>query len=158
MSDDGDVKPKVEDEIVYEQTTTPPPPLVDDIPMDTKDLFSADSPKPIVPTTPSPPRSPSPVDVKPPKSGRKKAGKGISTVQPILIDDLPTAWDDAHETFDVLEQCVYERKDLGLSREQDEMMVCDCVYDKRESQRVYRSAMGRCESSIELQRLMETRI
>lgn len=51
---------------------------------------------------------------------------------PRLCLDLPTAWDEAHETFEVLERCVYERKELGLSREQDDMMVCDCVFDKRE--------------------------
>ena len=37
------------------------------------------------------------------------------------------------ETFETLEKCVYERKDLGLSREQDEMMICDCVYDRGKS-------------------------
>ncbi|WVN89997.1 histone-lysine N-methyltransferase, H3 lysine-36 specific [Cryptococcus depauperatus CBS 7841] len=51
---------------------------------------------------------------------------------PVLIDDLPTAWDEAHETFEVLERCVYERKDMGLSRENDEMMVCDCTYNKHD--------------------------
>ncbi|OCF61564.1 histone-lysine N-methyltransferase, H3 lysine-36 specific [Kwoniella mangroviensis CBS 10435] len=49
-----------------------------------------------------------------------------------LIDDLPTAWDEAHETFVSLDKCHYESKGLGLSREQDEMMVCDCIYDKHD--------------------------
>lgn len=52
---------------------------------------------------------------------------------PMLIPDLPLAWDDALGSFDSLERCVYERKDLGLSREQDDMMVCDCTYDPGES-------------------------
>lgn len=51
---------------------------------------------------------------------------------PPLIADLPNAWDEAHESFEVLERCVYESKKMGASRETDEMMVCDCVYDKRE--------------------------
>ncbi|WRT70012.1 uncharacterized protein IL334_007005 [Kwoniella shivajii] len=51
---------------------------------------------------------------------------------PLLIDDLPIAWDEAHETFDSLDKCHYESKNLGLSREQDEMMVCDCIYDKND--------------------------
>lgn len=53
--------------------------------------------------------------------------------KPVLIDDLPTAWDEAHETFEALEKCVYERKDIGLSKENDEMMVCECVYNRRKS-------------------------
>ncbi|WWD19848.1 hypothetical protein CI109_104315 [Kwoniella shandongensis] len=53
-----------------------------------------------------------------------------SSAGPTLIDDLPTAWDEAHETFETLEKCVYERKDMGLSKENDEMMVCDCVWDR----------------------------
>ncbi|CAK9780083.1 hypothetical protein CC85DRAFT_283658 [Cutaneotrichosporon oleaginosum] len=48
---------------------------------------------------------------------------------PTLIPDLPLAWDDALASFDSLERCVYERKDLGLSREQDDMMVCDCTFN-----------------------------
>ena len=51
----------------------------------------------------------------------------------MMVDDLPVAWDEAHATFTALDKCVYETKGLGLSREQDDMMVCDCVYDKRES-------------------------
>lgn len=65
-----------------------------------------------------------------PRGGRQAIKK--EPVQRSLIDDLPVAWDEAHETFVALERCVYETKKLGLSREQDEMMVCDCVYDKRE--------------------------
>ena len=71
------------------------------------------------------------------EKGSRAAGKSGSSTParagPILIADLPTAWDEAHETFTSLQKCVYERKDLGLSRESDEMMVCDCVFDKRES-------------------------
>ncbi|OXM77986.1 histone-lysine N-methyltransferase, H3 lysine-36 specific [Cryptococcus neoformans Bt63] len=52
--------------------------------------------------------------------------------KPVLIDDLPTAWDEAHETFEALEKCVYERKDIGLSKENDEMMVCECVYNRHD--------------------------
>ncbi len=65
-----------------------------------------------------------------PKTGRRKTNP--PPVVPVLISHLPTAWEEAHEGFDELEKCVYERKDLGLSREQDEMMVCDCVFDRRE--------------------------
>ena len=61
------------------------------------------------------------------------ASSSSSRPGPQLIGHLPTAWDEAHETFEALEKCVYENKGLGLSREQDEMMVCDCVYDKGES-------------------------
>lgn len=53
--------------------------------------------------------------------------------KPMMVDDLPVAWDEAHATFTALDKCVYETKGLGLSREQDDMMVCDCVYEKRES-------------------------
>jgi hypothetical protein len=60
---------------------------------------------------------------------------------PPTIGDLPNAWDEAHETFEVLERCVYESKKMGASREQDEMMVCDCVFDKRESA----ISAGRCK-------------
>ncbi|BEJ11877.1 hypothetical protein CspHIS471_0203370 [Cutaneotrichosporon sp. HIS471] len=48
---------------------------------------------------------------------------------PALVPQLPLAWDEALASFDSLARCVYERKDLGLSREQDDMMVCDCSYD-----------------------------
>ncbi|KAL1410857.1 histone methyltransferase set2 [Vanrija albida] len=84
-------------------------------------------------------------DDKPGESSRQASSSAVSTPgggggrgrrrertpppPPHLIDDLPDAWDAAHATFEDLERCVYERKDLGLSREQDEMMVCDCVYD-----------------------------
>lgn len=64
-------------------------------------------------------------------SAGARVKKEAVPIQRPLIDDLPLAWDEAHETFDVLEACVYETKKMGLSREQDEMMVCDCVYDKR---------------------------
>ncbi|ORX40448.1 hypothetical protein BD324DRAFT_658455 [Kockovaella imperatae] len=80
------------------------------------ELFSADSPK-VEPVVDLPPRSPTPA----------KEAPG-----PMLVNHLPVAWEEAHETFVELERCVYERKDLGLSREQDEMMVCDCVYDKHD--------------------------
>ena len=51
---------------------------------------------------------------------------------PTRIPALPLAWDEALASFETLETCVYERKDLGASREQDEMMVCDCTYDRGE--------------------------
>ncbi|WVW86390.1 hypothetical protein I302_108436 [Kwoniella bestiolae CBS 10118] len=63
--------------------------------------------------------------------GRSKKVK-VEEKPPQLIDDLPIAWDEAHETFTSLDKCHYESKGLGLSREQDEMMVCDCVYDKHD--------------------------
>lgn len=63
------------------------------------------------------------------KTKSRKASPEV--FKPVLIDDLPTAWDEAHETFEALEKCVYERKDIGLSKENDEMMVCECVYNRR---------------------------
>ncbi|ODO05535.1 hypothetical protein I350_04586 [Cryptococcus amylolentus CBS 6273] len=64
--------------------------------------------------------------------GGTKGGKKSATpeVKPVLIDDLPSAWDEAHETFSTLEKCVYERKDIGLTKENNEMMVCDCTWSK----------------------------
>ncbi|ORY31608.1 hypothetical protein BCR39DRAFT_86195 [Naematelia encephala] len=89
-------------------------------------LFSPNSPK----------RSPSlALESKPspPPLSRASSSKPIVPRRgPTLIDDLPIAWDEAHETFESLEKCVYEFKGLGLSREQDEMMVCDCVYDRHD--------------------------
>ena len=103
--------------------------------IDAKPLFSNDSPLREEPELLE--RSPSSakvvmeaVDLPKPKTGRRKTAP--PPVVPVLIDHLPAAWDEAHGTFDVLERCVYERKDLGLSKEQDEMMVCDCVFDRRE--------------------------
>ena len=89
---------------------------------------SARLPSPSHDTSPSKP-SIDDIHLPKPKTGRRKVIP--PPVVPILIDHLPTAWDEAHETFEGMEKCVYERKNLGLSREQDEMMVCDCVYDKR---------------------------
>ena len=104
-----------------------PPPLTD--------LFGPDSPPPPPKTELYEPqsRSPSPGPSRPALNSRGSARKKVAVEhKPILIDDLPTAWDDAHRSFVALDKCVYETKGLGLSREQDEMMVCDCVYDKRE--------------------------
>lgn len=61
--------------------------------------------------------------------GRRRTDSPAVPVGPPLIADLPLAWEPALETFESLDRCVYERKDLGLSREQDEMMVCDCSFD-----------------------------
>ncbi len=72
-------------------------------------------------------------DEGPSKRGGGSSKRDKGGVMPPLIDQLPVAWDEAHETFEVLERCVYETKKLGLSREQDEMMVCDCMFDKRKS-------------------------
>lgn len=65
-------------------------------------------------------------------SSRVVTPKNRSPPPPALVGELPLAWDAALDTFEQLDRCVYERKDLGLSREQDEMMVCDCVYDPGE--------------------------
>lgn len=106
---------------------------------DTKDLFSASSPPPPpslhASTSRSGSRTRSPTPDGKASSGRKAKNESAASPAPgpILIDDLPTAWDEAHETFETLEKCVYERKDLGASREADEMMVCDCTFDRRES-------------------------
>jgi hypothetical protein len=69
------------------------------------------------------------------KSGSGSGRGGATNIGPTLVPDLPLAWDDALAGFTTLDKCVYERKDMGLSREQDEMMVCDCVYDPGESSR-----------------------
>jgi hypothetical protein len=105
-----------------------------------QDLFSTTSPKRSTTDLPLPPLSPpsETEDFKPKPRGRRKGGqngKASSTPppEPTLIAEYPVAWDEAHETFESLDKCVYERKDMGLSRELDEMMVCDCIYDRRES-------------------------
>lgn len=97
-------------------------------------LFSPASPH-TRPSTPPLPRSASPhvrFDEPSSSSSRAITPKNRSPPPPALVGDLPLAWDDALDTFEQLERCVYERKDMGLSREQDEMMVCDCVYDPGE--------------------------
>lgn len=66
------------------------------------------------------------------KRARGRSRAKTESPAPTLVPDLPLAWDEALETFETLDRCVYERKDLGLSREQDEMMVCDCTYDPGE--------------------------
>lgn len=99
------------------------------------------------PHSPRSPRSPYPRSVSPTSRETTPNGTSVKKVArgrrrttsppvpagPALIGDLPLAWDDALETFETLDRCVYERKDLGLSREQDEMMVCDCPFDPGES-------------------------
>ncbi|KAL7424574.1 histone methyltransferase set2 [Cryptotrichosporon argae] len=95
------------------------------------DLFA----RPLTPPVPlsSRARSPDPPSRAPePSSSRKPARKKKAATPPLrqLIGGLPDAWAPAHATFEALDKCVYERKDLGLSREQDEMMVCDCVWDR----------------------------
>ena len=99
---------------------------------DVKDLFSGSTPPPDIPHSRS--TSPNVKDEGRRSSGtRMKEEEDVKPTGPIIIDDLPTAWDEAHETFVTLEKCVYERKDMGQSKESDEMMVCDCSFDKRES-------------------------
>jgi hypothetical protein len=102
-------------------------------------LFSASSPPPAHIASSSRSRSPSRSRSRSPSTALSatKRSNGVKKEKsppsgPILIPDLPIAWDEAHETFETLEKCVYERKDLGLSRESDEMMVCDCSFNKRE--------------------------
>lgn len=68
----------------------------------------------------------------PRKNGPGRKGKETVPFVPPLIAGLPNAWDEAHESFEVLERCVYESKKMGASREQDEMMVCDCLFDRSE--------------------------
>jgi hypothetical protein len=100
-------------------------------------LFGSNSPpraKSELPATPLRSPSSSPGPSRPPLHGRQSSRKKAAAVEhkPMMVDDLPMAWDEAHATFTALDKCVYETKGLGLSREQDDMMVCDCVYDKRE--------------------------
>lgn len=149
-----DVKPEVKvEETVKEQSNIMPQPngsssssssldvgviktAPDDmVPPPLDSLFGPDSPAPAKSEMYElPPRSPSPGPSRPALNGRNSTRKKAAAVEhkPILIDDLPDAWDDAHNSFGALDKCVYETKGLGLSREQDDMMVCDCVYDKRE--------------------------
>jgi hypothetical protein len=54
-------------------------------------------------------------------------------LKPTLITDLPRADDAAKETYIDLERCLYESKVLGLSKQTEEMMVCDCVHEKGSS-------------------------
>lgn len=98
---------------------------------------SSTSPRPSTPLIPQLSRSTSSTRSDkvetPRKGGNGKIKKEKEPFNPPTIGDLPNAWDEAHESFEVLERCVYESKKMGASREQDEMMVCDCVFDKRES-------------------------
>ncbi|KAK4688692.1 [histone H3]-lysine36 N-trimethyltransferase, partial [Tremellales sp. Uapishka_1] len=60
------------------------------------------------------------------------SGSRSSTPPPTLITHLPNAEQDAFQTFENIERCLYEKKMLGMSNEQDEMMVCDCLYDRHD--------------------------
>lgn len=122
---------------VPDRPPTPPLPTI-------ATLFSPDSPRGSRSPSPSPRRtrvkfedevySRSPSE-KPGEPSRSKASSSTpTTLGPTLVPELPLAWDEALQTFTALDKCVYERKDLGLSREQDEMMVCDCTYDPGELQ------------------------
>jgi histone-lysine N-methyltransferase SETD2 len=90
-------------------------------------LFSPGSPRRTPPSVSFDLPSPEPETAGPSRASSAGPKKG-----PALIPELPLAWDEALASFDSLERCVYERKDLGLSREQDDMMVCDCSYDPGE--------------------------
>ncbi|WVQ75628.1 hypothetical protein IAR50_005257 [Cryptococcus sp. DSM 104548] len=110
--------------------STPPFPPASPI-IDDEDL------RPRTHTAPSTAPSPS-------KGGAKGKKSATPEVKPVLIDDLPSAWDEAHETFSTLEKCVYERKDIGLSKENNEMMVCDCVWSKHDPDAVLCGAESNC--------------
>ncbi|KIR77893.1 histone-lysine N-methyltransferase, H3 lysine-36 specific [Cryptococcus gattii E566] len=132
-----DTKPTLDDlwaEDENQKPETPPTPL-------SRSPSSKHEHKSPFPGSTSPP-SASPIgeeDLKPrtarasSSTSKTKSRKASPEVfKPVLIDDLPTAWDEAHETFEALEKCVYERKDIGLSKENDEMMVCECVYNRHD--------------------------
>ncbi|KIR51964.1 histone-lysine N-methyltransferase, H3 lysine-36 specific [Cryptococcus gattii Ru294] len=132
-----DTKPTLDDlwaEDENQKPETPPIPL-------SRSPSSKHEHKSPFPGSTSPP-SASPIgeeDLKPrtarasSSTSKTKSRKASPEVfKPVLIDDLPTAWDEAHETFEALEKCVYERKDIGLSKENDEMMVCECVYNRHD--------------------------
>ncbi|KJE03242.1 histone-lysine N-methyltransferase, H3 lysine-36 specific [Cryptococcus gattii NT-10] len=132
-----DTKPTLDDlwaENENQKPETPPTPL-------SRSPSSKHEHKSPFPGSTSPP-SASPIgeeDLKPrtarasSSTSKTKSRKASPEVfKPVLIDDLPTAWDEAHETFEALEKCVYERKDIGLSKENDEMMVCECVYNRHD--------------------------
>jgi hypothetical protein len=89
-----------------------------------------------------------PEDLLPTPRRKKKGTSRTPPPKPALVDHLPVAWDEAHESFGTLEKCVYEHKTLGLSREQDEMMVCDCVYDRGESAVCARRHCSSKETSV----------
>lgn len=69
-----------------------------------------------------------------PRPGKRTRIKKESPppVQPTLITNLPNADEAAKETYIDLERCLYESKALGLSKQTEEMMVCDCVHEKGE--------------------------
>jgi hypothetical protein len=126
----------------------------DDVkPAPIQSLFGSDSPtrtKQELPPTPPRSPSPSPGPSRPTLNGRQSSRKKAAAMEhkPMMVDDLPVAWDEAHATFTALDKCVYETKGLGLSREQDDMMVCDCVYDKRESNQLDRAASFQSQSGM----------
>lgn len=66
------------------------------------------------------------------KSGKKNRN-GETTRATQLISHLPRVEEDALTTFDVLSENTFEKKTLGRSNQQEDMMICDCVFNPSES-------------------------
>lgn len=64
---------------------------------------------------------------KPSLSRRRTQPEPISR---IFIKDLPNAEREALSTFAELKENEFQTKGLGRSNQQEEMMVCDCVFDE----------------------------
>lgn len=66
-------------------------------------------------------------------SRRSRKAKGKELDGPTqLIDHLPRVEDEALATFDVLPENTFEKKHLGRSNQQEDMMICDCVFNPSE--------------------------
>jgi hypothetical protein len=68
------------------------------------------------------------------KSTKKKKEAPIGVTQ--FIHHLPRAEEQAIQEFEVLEQNTFQFKSLGRSGQQEDMMVCDCVFDPGMSARI----------------------
>ncbi len=75
----------------------------------------------------TPPTPPTPTKERP---GRKKKEAPIGVTQ--FIHHLPRAEKEALQEFEVLEHNSFQYKSLGRSGQQEDMMICDCVFDPGE--------------------------
>ncbi|MBW0494768.1 hypothetical protein O181_034483 [Austropuccinia psidii MF-1] len=99
----------------------------------------------IPPPSPSSPKLDSPSFSNPPASlefshvktyagkGRRPKGKEKATKESVpeeiqFIDHLPEATQDALKTFTLIDQNIYQNKSLGLSKQPEDAMVCDCSW------------------------------
>lgn len=76
--------------------------------------------------------SPVPTSASLPPAASRKAAKGAKLakeeVKIPLIDHLPEAGEEARQTFVTLPGNVHQYKSLGRSNQDEESMICDCVY------------------------------